>query len=143
MALSWIREETPVWDAAKMKILGAAPAGALTVPELQPGALVPGEWFRVESDGTAVGFGWMDLTWGDAEVTMVVDPNRQGQGIGAFIVKHLEEEALSRGVNYLYNAVPASHPDRARGARWLESSGFQPSGDGLQKKRVGAIRAPR
>ena len=136
MALVWFREDTPVWDAAKRSILEGAPAGALELPHLRVGDLVPGEWFRVEDDGTTVGYGWMDCTWGDAEITLAVDPRRRGEGVGAFIVRQLEKEASSRGVNYLYNAVRPAHPDRIRVTRWLERNGFEPSGDGLHKRRV-------
>ena len=138
MAFTWVREDTPVWDAAKQSIVGGAPAGALEVPKLAPGALAPGEWFRVEEAGAIVGYGWMDCTWGDAEVTLAVDARRRGQGVGAFIVAHLEKEAASRGVNYLYNAVRPTHPEKETVTRWLLSLGFQPSGDGLLKKRVRA-----
>jgi GNAT superfamily N-acetyltransferase len=136
MGLTWVREDTPVWDATKQSIVGGAPEGALEIPKLDLGALAPGEWFRAEDGGTTVGYGWMDCTWGDAEITLAVDPRRQGEGIGAFIVSHLEREAAARGVNYLYNAVRPTHPDRDRVTRWLESRGFAPSGDGLLKKRV-------
>ena len=137
MALTWIREDTPLWDATKASIVGGAPAGALDVPQLKIGELVPGEWFRVEDDGTTVGYGWMDCTCGDAEITLVVDPSRSGSGIGSFIVRHLEAEALARGVNYLCNAVRPTHPEREKVTAWLESRGFQPSGDGLLKRRIG------
>ena len=123
MALTWVREDTPVWDATKQTIVGGAPEGALEIPKLALGELAPGEWFRVEENGATLGYGWMDCTWGDAEIT-----------IGAFIISHLEREAAARGVNYLYNAVRPAHPDRARVTRWLESQGFKPSGDGLLKK---------
>ena len=136
MDLTWIREDTPLWDAAKESIVGGAPAGALELPRLALGDLAPGEWFRVDDDGTTVGYGWMDCTWGDAEITLAVDPRRYGTGIGGFILRHLEVEAAARGVNYLYNAVRPTHPDRVRVTRWLESSGFRPSGDGLLKRRV-------
>jgi GNAT superfamily N-acetyltransferase len=136
MALRWVREDTPIWDAAKKEVVDGAPAGALELPALSPGALAPGEWFRVEDGDAIAGYGWMDCTWGDAEVTVAVDPTRRGQGVGAFILDHLEQEAAARGVNYLYNAVRPTHPDRERVTRWLEDRGFQPSGDGLLKKRV-------
>ncbi len=29
MTLSWIREENPVWDKDKERVIGGAPAGAL------------------------------------------------------------------------------------------------------------------
>ena len=137
MELVWTREDTPVWDAAKQTIVGGAPAGALDVPPRELGELAPGEWFRVERAGAIVGYGWMDCTWGDAEVTLAVDAKHGGQGVGAFILSHLEKEAATRGVNYLYNAVPATHPEADKVTRWLESLGFQRSGDGLLKKRVG------
>jgi GNAT superfamily N-acetyltransferase len=98
--------------------------------------LVPGEWFRVDDDGATVGYGWMDCTWGDAEITLAVDPRHRRRGVGAFIVHHLGEEAGARGVNYLYNAVRPAHPDRVSVTRWLEGLGFRPSGDGLLKRRV-------
>ena len=136
MARTWVREDTPVWDATKQEIVGGAPNGTLQLPHLAPGELAPGEWFRVEDGGTTLGYGWMDCTWGDAEITLVVDARRRGEGIGAFIVERLEREAAARGVNYLYNAVSPTHPDRAGVTRWLESRGFVPSGDGLLKRRV-------
>jgi len=138
MALTWIREDTPRWDAAKQDIVGGADAGALELPRLTVGDLAPGEWFRVEEGGQIVGYGWMDCTWGDAEITLAVDSRHRHQGVGAFIVQHLDREAGSRGVNYLYNAVRPSHPDRVRVTRWLERLGFKASGDGLLKRRVGA-----
>ena len=136
MARTWVREDTPVWDATKQAIVGGAPAGALQLPKLALGELAPGEWFRVEEDGATLGYGWMDCTWGDAEITLAVDAGHQGEGIGVFIVEHLAREAAERGVNYLYNAVGTGHPDRVRVTRWLESRGFLPSGDGLLKGRV-------
>jgi GNAT superfamily N-acetyltransferase len=138
MAFTWIRESTPVWDAGKQSIVGGAPAGTLEIPKLKPGDLAPGDWFRVEKEGKPVGYGWMDCTWGDAEITLAVEAGHRGEGIGAFIVAHLAEEAAARGVNYLYNRVPSRHPEHDRVTRWLESQGFTPSGDGLLKRSVRA-----
>jgi len=136
MARTWIREDTPRWDAGKQAIVGGAPSGALEIGRFAAGDLVPGEWFRVEDDGKTVGYGWMDCTWGDAEVTVAVDPRKRGAGVGAFIMDHLGKEAASRGVNYLYNAVRATHPEKEAVTRWLTSLGFVPSGDGLLKRHV-------
>ena len=136
MTLTWSREDTPRWDADKQSIVGGAPAGALEIGRFAAGDLVPGEWFRVEEQGTTVGYGWMDCTWGDAEVLLAVDPERQRAGIGAFIVDRLGKEAAARGVNYLYNAVRPTHPEREAVTRWLLHHGFVESGDGLLKRRV-------
>ena len=104
------------------------------------GDLAPGEWFRVEDGGTVVGYGWMDCTWGDAEILLAVDPAARGRGVGTFILDRLEEEAASRGLNYLYNSVRPGHPERESVTRWLTARRFAPAGDGLLKRRVVAPR---
>jgi len=136
MTLEWIHEVNPRWDEPKAAILGGAPAESLAPQSAVRGDLVPGDWFRVEEAGRVVGYGWMDCTWGDAEVLLAVDPSRQRAGIGSFILDHLEQEAAARGLNYTHNAVRATHPHRAEVTRWLEHHGFIPSGDGLLKRRV-------
>lgn len=136
MALTWIHEDTPRWDAGKAQVIGSAARGIFELPALVPGDLAPGEWFRAESEGQLAGYGWMDCTWGDAEVLLAVTPERRGHGVGAFILDHLESEAAARGVNYLYNTVRKTHPDRDGVTHWLLGRGFQPSGDGLLKRKV-------
>ncbi|HEX4823030.1 MAG TPA: GNAT family N-acetyltransferase [Candidatus Polarisedimenticolaceae bacterium] len=136
MALSWIHEDTPRWDRGKADVVGRAEPGVFEWSPPPEGGLVPGEWFRVESDGTVAGYGWMDCSWGDAEVSLAVNPDFRGRGVGGFILDHLDREAAARGVNYLYNTVGKAHPDAGRVTAWLQQSGFAPSGDGLLKRRV-------
>jgi GNAT superfamily N-acetyltransferase len=137
MSLTWIRETPPVWNDDKRRIIGGAPAGVFSLGPFQPGDVVPGDWWRVESGGEVVGYGWMDHAWGDAEILLAVSPDRQDQGAGTFILDRLEDEAAERGINYLYNVVPESHPDRARLERWLLRRGFVASQEGgLLKRRV-------
>ena len=138
MSLVWISENPPYWDENKGRVLHGAPPGAISFPEHAPGDLLPGEWWRVEEGGAVVGYGWMDCTWGDAEILLAVDPEQQGKGIGAFILDHLEGEGKERGVNYLYNFVRPTHPNRTKVTRWLEERGFEKSPDERLMKRVGA-----
>jgi N-acetylglutamate synthase-like GNAT family acetyltransferase len=97
---------------------------------------VPGEWWRVEEDGRAVGYGWMDTTWNGGEILLAVHPEQQGRGLGGFILDHLEAEAATRGLNYIYNVVPDQHPRRADVTRWLASHGFQGGDDGQLRRQV-------
>ncbi len=140
MGFAWTRENPPHWDEHKAEIVGGAPRGIFDLPHYKQGDVLPGEWWRVEDDSGVVGYGWMDTVWGDAEILLAVTPDRQKQGVGSFILDHLEEEARARGLNHLYNSVRPSHPERARITRWLESRHFKPSGDGVVLRRVVAAK---
>jgi GNAT superfamily N-acetyltransferase len=138
MSLVWIKERPAVWNADTQRIIGGAPAGVFDASfgEMSPGAPLPGEWWRVEEDGRVVGYGWMDIVWGDAEILMATDSAARGRGVGSFILARLEDEARARGVNYLYNAVPAGHPEGDRVTRWLLARGFRASEDGSLRADV-------
>jgi GNAT superfamily N-acetyltransferase len=136
MAFSWVREHTAGWDADKQRIVGGAPAGVFAVSAAAPGAVLPGDWWRVDDDGRAIGYGWMDYSWGDAEVLLAVDPASQSRGVGTFILDRLDEEAAARGLNYLYNVIPAHHPDKGGLKRWLLQRGFAGAKDGDLFKRT-------
>lgn len=140
--MHWSHESVAYWNADKARIVGgAAEALPKHLAASDEGAVLPGDWWRVEQDGTTVGFGWMDVTWGDAEILLVVDPSAQSSGVGTFILEHLEAEARARGIHYLYNEVPAEHPARARLTHWLEQRAFRRTEDGALARAV--VRAAK
>ena len=77
----------------------------------------------------------MDATWGDAQILLAVAPKQQGRGVGEFILEHLELEAAGHGLNYLYNVVAPSHPERESVSNWLRSRGFEPAHDDESLRR--------
>lgn len=139
MPLRWDRESAPRWDAGKARIVGGAPQGVFALQSSSDGDMLPGDWWRVTraEDGHVVGYGWMDHSWGDAEVLLAVEPGEQKSGVGTFILDRLEDEARARGINYMYNVVPAAHPDPQGLTRWLQRRGFAASKeDALLKRQV-------
>ena len=62
--------------------------------------------------------------------------------MGAFILDRLEAEAHACGVNYVFNTVTPTHPDRARVTAWLQAHGFAATEDGELSRRV-ASATPR
>ena len=138
MTLHWTREDAPRWDADKQRLLGPAELASVGLDQPAPGAPVADEWWRVTDDaGDVVGYGWLDSEWGDAQITFWVAPARRGAGIGGFIVDHLESEAAGRGLNYIYNVVPDTHPDPAWMRHWLSLHGFM-LGTGDWRRQVHA-----
>lgn len=136
MALEWIHENPPRWDAGKQAVVASADAGIFDLPQHQEGDLIPAEWWRVADGDETVGYGWMDTTWADAEVLLAVSPDRRGTGVGTFILDRLAAEAATRGLRYLYNVVRDTHPHREALTRWLTARGFVPSSEGLLKRKV-------
>ncbi|MGH3292309.1 MAG: GNAT family N-acetyltransferase [Trebonia sp.] len=134
--LQWIREDAPRWDADKRRLFSGAELAATGLNPPAPRAPVADEWWHVaDAAGVIVGYGWLDSEWGDAEVTFLVAPDRRGEGIGEFIIDHLEAEAAARGLNYIYNVVPATSPNREWVTAWLVGHGFV-AGDGDLRRRV-------
>jgi GNAT superfamily N-acetyltransferase len=78
----------------------------------------------------------MDYSWGDAEILLAVDSASQSQGVGTFVLDRLDEEAVARGLNYLYNVIPAQHPDKGALKRWLLQRGFVGAKQGDLFKRT-------
>ena len=132
MNLEWKHEPAPRWDADKTRIVGGADSGIFDerLRTRAVGELVPGDWWRVEQDGRVVGYGWLDVNWGDAEILLAVDREHAGSGIGNFILEHLHDEASRRGLNYLTNIVRPTHPRAAVVTAWLQKRGFTASADG-------------
>lgn len=138
MALKWIQESPPYWDADKARIVGGAGAGIFdaALTEQDEGTLLPSDWWRVEEDGRIVGYGWMDVTWGDAEILLAVEPEARGHGVGTFILERLETEARERGLHYIYNVVSETHPLHAEVTAWLRARQFTASEDGKLLRAV-------
>lgn len=132
MALNWIHETPGRWDANKQRIIGDAAKGIFDTrfQQCNEGDLLPCDWFRVEEDNRVLGYGWLDVNWGDAEILLATAGEAEGRGIGTFILDQLENEAQKRGLNYLYNAVRPTHPQAVRVTEWLMKRGFSPSEDG-------------
>lgn len=144
MSLHWVHEKAPHWDADKQRVIGGAPEGAFVLP-FEQGDALPGDWWAVHEDGEdgpIVGYGRLDITWGgDAEILMATDPARQGEGIGTFILGHLEQEADHRGINYVFNTI-RPHVARDEVYAWLTERGFAGSAEGELRKRVATATAP-
>jgi GNAT superfamily N-acetyltransferase len=139
--MDWVKEDLPRWDADKQRVFDDVALLSVGMDRPADGASLADEWWHVVGDGGAIaGYGWLDSEWGDAQITFFVDPAHRGDGIGEFVLDHLEAEARKRGLNYIYNVVPDTHPDRPWMTGWLRSHGLEESAHGDLRRRVGALR---
>lgn len=131
--LIWVAEPQPArWDEDKARIVGAEAQGVFRpqYAAAQLGDIIPGTWFRVESEGKVVGYGWMDLGWGNAEILVATRPEARGRGVGSFVLDRLRDEAESAGMKYVTNVVRQTHPEKDRVTQWLQKRGFAAGEDG-------------
>jgi GNAT superfamily N-acetyltransferase len=144
MSLRWIHESPAVWTADKARIVGRADEGIFDprYAETSEGEMAGAQWWRVEKDGRTVAFGWLDVTWGDAEILLATEPESRGEGIGTFVLENLAREAREQGLNYMYNVVRESHPNGDGVRSWLEKRGFQADEDGRLLRRVTSESVP-
>jgi N-acetylglutamate synthase-like GNAT family acetyltransferase len=135
--LTWSHEPNPTWDADKQRVIGGAPEGAFVLP-FEDGDELPGDWWSARNgNGEVVGYGRLDTTWGgDAEILLAVATDRQESGVGTFILDRLDNEAASRGINYVHNRI-RDHEQRDVVHDWLVVRGFRGPIDGDLRKRVG------
>jgi GNAT superfamily N-acetyltransferase len=135
--LTWVRDESPMWDADKERVIGGAPDGVFVL-NFGQGQALPGDWWYVrDAAGGVVGYGRLDTTWGgDAEILLAVAPDRQQAGIGSFILAKLDQEAAARDINYIHNRI-RDHEQRDLVHDWLVVRGFRGRVDGDLRKRVG------
>jgi GNAT superfamily N-acetyltransferase len=136
--MRWVRDTPAHWDADKQRVLGDLPPELFGFGSPAHGDVLGDEWWRVEDGDRVVGYGRLDDTWGDAEILVLVDPQRRGSGVGAFILERLEHEAAARHLNYIYNVVPDRHPDPEPVTGWLSAHGFVPNDVGELRKQVPA-----
>jgi GNAT superfamily N-acetyltransferase len=131
VTLTWTKENSPRWDAGKQRLFGAAELAAVGLAAPSPGEPVANEWWRVTDGGELAGYGWLD-----ARITFIVAPGQRGRGVGDYILEHLENEAATRGLNYIYNVVPETHPDGAWIRNWLSTHGFHEASRGQLRRQV-------
>jgi GNAT superfamily N-acetyltransferase len=134
--MDWVRETPARWDKTKADVLGELPPELFGLGRPAEGDALADEWWRVEDGGEVIGYGRLDDTWGDAEILMLVTPERRARGIGGFILSQLEAEASARSVNYIYNVIPQRHPDPESVTGFLTAHGFEPTEIGELRKRI-------
>lgn len=138
MSFTWTKESPAYWDEGKQSVIGGVPEGVFNLATYEAGAVIPGDWWRVELDGKPVAYGWLDVTWGDAEMTLAVHPDHQEKGCGSYILEQLQKEAANKGINYLYNTVLPTHPNEYDVTKWLKHRQFVEHDDGVLRRAVNA-----
>ena len=136
MALTWIREGTPVWDATNAVDSGRRASGALEPPELRSAIWRRVSGSAVEEDGRPPA----TAGWTAPGVTRDHPGRRPAQtgrrGLGELHHPPARKRSAWRGASTTLQRGAADPPDRVRsiGVASKAPAGLQPSGDGLAQR---------
>ena len=136
-----MKEDVPHWDADKQRLFDDAALRSVGMDPSRDGARSPtngGGWSPTTARSSATA--GSTASGGTRRSRSSSIPAHRGEGIGAFVLDRLEDEAHKRGLNYIYNVVPDTHPDRAWMTGWLEQHGLHESSQGDLRRQVGALR---
>src|SRR5260370_5607005 len=111
MGCTWTKESRPRWDADKQAAFDTVALASVGMKAPTSDTAIADEWWRVADDvGNLIGYGWLDSGWGDAQIAFFVTPRARGNGAGGVILNRLRAGAAARGLDYIFNLLPAGHP---------------------------------
>jgi GNAT superfamily N-acetyltransferase len=92
---------------------------------LELGKILHHEWWKlINNDERALGFGWVNYENDEFEISLVVDSNYQGLGLGSFIMENLETLALEKGFFETVARVKESNPNSEEMIVWLYKKNY-------------------
>ena len=97
-------------------------SGDVSVIAIEDGHRIGAAWLRL-FDEDEPGYGYLDEA--TPELTIVVLPGKQGQGVGRLLLDAILQRATDDGVHAVSVAVEKGHPDQ----RAFELKGFEPAAE--------------
>jgi ribosomal protein S18 acetylase RimI-like enzyme len=129
--MDWIQEQPALWDETKQNILGAN-KGAFDIEHTQVGGELDGVWFKLIDNNEIIGYGWIDLAYGNPEISIAVDSHKRFSGYGNTILRNLEEKALALGFSEVECIVRRKNADAINAIKWFHRNGFVPDWPGQE-----------
>lgn len=129
--MCWIKEEKPLWDRNKIKIIGSN-IGCFVISDIQEGDKLEGKWFKLtDKYGQIVGYGWIDIIGGEAEISVAVDKKYKGNGYGTQIINNLYTEIKKLGFDEVIAVVREENSNAEDVIRWVYKNGYIAEWPGL------------
>lgn len=120
----WIKEEEPVWDSDKEDIIDCAPQGSFNMGPKSNGT-ISGDWWKLVENKRVIGYGWISMISGDAELLIAVRKSEQHKGYGNIILENLEMEASKLKHNKVVAIIQSENINAVNIIYWLDRKGFR------------------
>lgn len=129
MELRYCRILEPQWNGDIKGILESIEKDVIDISELQENQELHQEWWKLSDDNDeTIGFGWIDTSNGDVEISLVIKKEyRQNKDIGAgsFILSLLEKKVLDNGYERVCVRVKWTNPNRDKVIEWFYNKGYR------------------
>jgi GNAT superfamily N-acetyltransferase len=123
--MDFLKENEPIWDLGKERIIRQSPQGTFDLHTVIGGSLGQ-EWYKLINDGgVTVAFGWLDIRGDRIEVSLAVDQAYSKLGYGSLIINEMELRAKEMGFNLLAAIVKVTNPSSLRMIKWLYQKGYK------------------
>jgi GNAT superfamily N-acetyltransferase len=121
-----IKEEHSIWNTEKEAIFAMVAEGTFdNLNNLELGTQLKQDWWKLIGDNERVlGFGWVSYKNDDFEISLVVDTNHQGEGLGSSIIEQLEAIALEKGFDETVAVVKKTNPNSKDMIDWLYKKNY-------------------
>jgi GNAT superfamily N-acetyltransferase len=126
------------WDIEKETIFDKIEKGTFEFCNLEIGITLDQDWWKlVDYNERVLGFGWINYEQGDFEISLAVNEDSKGIGLGSFIVKELERIAKEQGFNETVAIIKQSNPNSSKIVEWFYKKGYAvyiPGLEGMERK---------
>lgn len=138
----WIKEENPLWDENKVKIIGSN-IGCFVLDGIKESGKLVGEWFYLRDEcGQIIGYGWIEIKEREAEISLAVDKKYKGNGYGTQIINNLYNEVKNLGIEEIIAVVRVENSNAEDVIRLAYKNGYIAEWPGLGNislERAGAL----
>ena len=120
-----IKDGESIWDIAKETIIGKVEEGTFEFYNLELGSKLNQEWWKLVDDNERVlGFGWINYAHDEFEISLAVDEDSRGDGLGSFIVEEFERIAKEKGFNETLAIIKHSNHNSLKMVEWFYQKGY-------------------
>lgn len=119
------KETLPVWNEEKEKAFDQSDSKSFTFYNMTLGAKINQEWWRATDDqDNLIGYGMIDETEEDFEISFLVLSEYQNKGYGDYIRLNLECIAKNRGYQVVKAVIKKENINISLVAAWLYGRGY-------------------
>ncbi|PHF65852.1 hypothetical protein COI42_23380 [Priestia aryabhattai] len=118
----------PKWTGELQEVLEEVEEGIFEFKSVINGRKLKGEWWRLfNQEDETIGYGWVDISEGDFEISLVVKREFRGNykiRAGKFILSKLEAVAKEKSLQSTCVVIKSTNPNKYSLVKWFYKQGY-------------------